>query len=285
MFLPGQGIFASRSRRFQDLAASHALGDYLQLMGRLAQAQQTALEALPPLPLPAPVYLDHCRQQHLPPLGVLGWQRDQIWQEVLQLIIKELAEEELPKATIEALNRLSRMAGDDLEKVAADLLRHDLAKVPAEVAPFVAAALQVYWTAMAAALPGPDLARLPQANLCPVCGSLPVAAIVRCGGAENGLRYLCCSLCSSQWHMVRGICSNCEATEDLTYFSIEGQSGPVSAESCGDCHTYLKIIKLDKDPQAEPLTDDLAMLALDLLMDQEGQAPNGANLFFHPGNG
>jgi len=85
--------------------------------------------------------------------------------------------------------------------------------------------------------------------------------------------------------MVRGICSNCDATQGLTYFGIEGQSGLVTAESCDECHTYLKIIKLEKAPQADPLADELAMLALDLLMNQNRQLPNGSNLLFHPGNG
>ena len=285
LFLPRrEELFAARSRRFDALAENHTLGEYLRLMGRLAHHQQETLDTLPPLPPPAPAYLDQCSRQHLPPLGVLGWQRDPVWRVGLQRLLAHLAEEPLPTATHQAITRLEQSGEDELENFANSLLGHDLAAVPAEMAPFLAAALQVYWTAMASALEARELPRLEPANLCPVCGSPPVAGIIRSGGAENGLRYLCCSLCASQWHMVRGICSNCDATQGLTYFGIEGQLGPVSAESCDHCHTYLKIIKLEKDPRADPLTDDLAMLALDLLMDQKGQERNGANLLFHPGN-
>jgi FdhE protein len=33
----------------------------------------------------------------------------------------------------------------------------------------------------------------------------------------------------------------------------------------------------------EAMADDLATLALDMLMDKEGKARGGPNLFFHPG--
>ena len=285
LFLPRRGdLFAARSRRFKSLAEKHVLGDYLRLMGRLAQKQQEALEILSVLPSPAPDYLNQCRAQRLPPLGVLGWQRDPLWRAGLQVILAALAKEEVPTAMAAVLIRLGESEVDELEMLATALLNHDLAAVPAEVAPFVAAALQVYWVAMTSVLAESGLPRLEQANRCPVCGSPPVAGLVRSGGAENGLRYLCCSLCASQWHMVRGICSNCDTTQGLTYFGIDGQSGLVTAESCDECHSYLKIIKLEKDPLADPQADDLATLALDLLMDQAGQDRNGTNLLFHPGN-
>jgi len=40
----------------------------------------------------------------------------------------------------------------------------------------------------------------------------------------------------------------------------------VLAETCEQCGTYRKIVNQEKDPHAEPLADDLASLALDLLM-------------------
>jgi FdhE protein len=111
-----------------------------------------------------------------------------------------------------------------------------------------------------------------------VCASPPVASIVRIG-AEQGLRYLHCSLCGSEWHMVRAKCSNCESTRNITYYAIEGDNGAVKAEACGDCGAYLKILYLDKDPLLDPTADDLASLALDLLMDGTGVQRSGPNLF------
>ncbi len=280
-----EDLFATRARRFHSLAENHTLGDFLRLMGQLSHAQQIAVDEFPPLPPPEPEYLEQCRRQRLPPFGVLGWRRDPSWRAGLRRILAAMREEQLPAAANGAIRRLDLISEDELEKMASGLLSHELAAVPAEVAPFVAAGLQVYWTAMTGALEAQNLPRLEPANLCPVCGSPPVAGIVRSGGTDNGLRYLCCSLCSSQWHMVRGICSNCNSTETVTYYAIEGQQGPVTAESCDECRTYLKIIKLEKDRQADPQSDDLAMLALDLLMVEDGHDRNGFNLLFHPGSG
>jgi len=284
-FLPRrEDLFASRARRFQALAKNHTLGDFLHLMGHLARSQQEALDDFPPLQSPAPKYLDQCGRERLPPLGVLGWRRDPAWREGLLRILAAMEKQRLQPAAREAIAALVQCGGDDLERYATGILAQDFSGVPAEVAPFVGAALQVYWTAMAADLGRQDLPRLERADLCPVCGSPPVAAIIRNGGNENGLRYLCCSLCSSQWHKVRGVCSKCNTGKDVTYYGIEGQPGPVTAESCDQCRTYLKIIKLENDPEADPLADDLAMLPLDLLMEQEGYGRYGINPLFHPGN-
>jgi FdhE protein len=70
--------------------------------------------------------------------------------------------------------------------------------------------------------------------------------------------------------MVRITCSQCLATAGIAYHSIEGGLAAVRAESCGQCHTYRKILYQEKDPEVEPVADDLASLALDLLMTEEG---------------
>ena len=286
LLAPGpDDLFASRGRRFLTLAENHPLGDYLRFMGLLARAQQSTLASFSRPAAPTAAHLDHCRAGRLPPLGVLGWRRDSVWRDGLARILAVLEEDGLPDGVRNTAARLRRAEVKELEDFAVSILNHDLTGVPAEVVPFTAAALQVYWTALAATLKAGNPLRLERHNLCPVCGSLPVAGLVRGGGRENGLRYLCCSLCASQWHMVRGICSNCAATKGITYFSIEGQPGVVTAESCDECHGYLKIVRLEKDPLADPVADDLATLSLDLLLDRSGRRRCGANLLFHPGNG
>jgi len=285
LFLPrGDDLFAARACRFRDLAENHTLADFLLLMGQVAESQQQAFDAFPALPSPSPAYIEECRRGGLPPLGVFGWQRQAAWRQALERIVAGIETKQLPKPAGKALESLRRCGEDELERFATVLLNQDIAAVPAGVAPFVAGALQVYWTAMARTLNGLALSRLEAANLCPVCGSPPVASIVHSGGRENGLRYLCCSLCSSEWHMVRSICSNCSADHSITYFGIEGQPGPVRAESCDRCRTYLKIIKLEDDAAADPQADDLATFAIDLLMEREGYRRGGTNLLFHPGS-
>jgi FdhE protein len=57
----------------------------------------------------------------------------------------------------------------------------------------------------------------------------------------------------------------------------------VKAESCGDCGTYLKMVYQEKDPQVEPVADDLATLVLDAKMEDEGFRPQQHQSFPVPG--
>lgn len=51
---------------------------------------------------------------------------------------------------------------------------------------------------------------------------------------------------------------------------MEDRKDPAQAEACPECRSYLKLCRMDRDPEVEPLADDLASLALDLLMSEEG---------------
>ncbi|VEA43987.1 FdhE protein [Salmonella enterica subsp. enterica] len=94
---------------------------------------------------------------------------------------------------------------------------------------------------MASLIPGKARAEYGEARqYCPVCGSMPVSSMVQIGTTQ-GLRYLHCNLCETEWHVVRVKCSNCEQSRDLHYWSLENEQAAVKAESCGDCGTYLKI--------------------------------------------
>jgi FdhE protein len=110
-----------------------------------------------------------------------------------------------------------------------------------------------------------------------------VASVVRIGGAEQGLRYLHCSLCDTEWHLPRVQCSNCSNTTDLDYLVIEGGGEVVKAEACDTCHSYLKQVYMTKAPEADPVADDLATLALDMLMAERDYLRSGPNLLFIPG--
>jgi FdhE protein len=112
---------------------------------------------------------------------------------------------------------------------------------------------------------------------------------VRIGGDTNGYRYLQCSLCSAQWHMVRIKCSACQSTKGIGYQALEAlpghalpaagaSPGVVQAETCDSCGSYLKIVHMDKDPMVEPIADDLATITLDLLVSEAGYHRQGANL-------
>jgi len=176
-----------------------------------------------------------------------------------------------PPAVYALCDRIIAAPNVDLDAQADLLLASRTDGVDGQAAPFIMAALQVYWAAMASTLRESDVAQLDVATVCPVCGTLPVASIVRSDKrSPQGYRYLHCGLCETEWHMVRIKCSNCLTTEGITYNAVEGGSEAVRAETCGKCHTYRKILYQEKDTGVEPVADDLASLALDLLMTEDG---------------
>jgi len=283
LFLAGRDLFVRRAERFRLLADGHPLGDYLAFLASLADAQQKALDHFPTLALPAPEEQALSRDHGMPLLAALSWPRNPAWQSGLTMILQHMGETALPTTARETVAGLMDEGITVLEEMADRILAGDLGAISPRELPFVAAALQVYWLQMALALGEDAFGRLEQVGVCPVCGSYPVAGIVRSGGAEQGLRYLCCSLCASQWHMVRIKCSSCESTHGINHYSLEGSNGAVKAESCDDCDSYLKLMYLEQDSRMEAMADDLATLPLDMLMDQEGKVRRGPNQFFHPG--
>ena len=270
-------FFKDRAARFRQLAPGHKLGDFLAFMARIADAQQSALTNFPRVPLPDAAQLALSREHGMPPLAARTWPRDPAWRDALHSIATAVATD-APSPAQDTIARLRGMDADTLEKQADALLDGHFQETDLGAAPFIVAALQAYWVHMGTTLGEAAFGRTEPANLCPVCASAPVASIVRIG-SEQGLRYLHCSLCATEWHMVRTKCSNCESTKGIAYYGIEGDKGAVKAEACEECGSYLKILYLDKDPHLEPTADDLATLAMDILMDEKGVRRSGPNLF------
>lgn len=276
--------YLARSRRLTALADGHPMAAYLAFAARIAAAQHRLVREQPVTLPPRGDYFHHCAEHGLPPLGAAAWPRDPVWRDLLRALCAELAA--LPGPAGQVARELEQTDDAALESAARALLDGDFAAVGSARAPLLWAALSVYFSQLAAqlqvtAVAEPDDAR----HLCPVCAMPPVASVVRLGN-ESGLRYLHCSLCESEWHLVRAKCSNCEATRDIGYWSLEqgdSQQAAVRGESCGDCGSYLKILALDKDLDAEPAADDLATLALDQQLEQRGFARSGVNPLLFPG--
>ena len=269
--LPAPGLFAGRARRLRALAPGHSLGPFLTFAAALAERQEAAWHALAPAPLPPALLLAHCREGAMPPLAHPAWWPGPEWRDLARSLAADLIGE-VPAGS--GSDQLAAATDDWLEAQAHALLEADGPALDLAAAPFIGAALQVHWTALAARLQPGDLGPSAQQAQCPVCGSPPVASVLRIGGAEGGLRYLHCGLCASEWHVVRAKCSLCDNSRGIAYLSIEGPDGKprrgVEAETCPECHGYLKLCRMDQDPEVDPWADDLATLALDLLVDQEG---------------
>ena len=269
-------VFADRALRFAALATDHSLSDWLHFLGRLSQAQQLARNALPALDLPDAQALSQSRMHGMPPLNVAV--RPVAWRGVVRALARHLTVD-APDAAKMTLMTLSTVEDAVLEQLADRLMQGDFQADDAVVMPFIGAALQVVFTQLTSQLAVSALQKLDADNLCPCCGSPAVASVVRLGSAINNLRYLHCSLCNSEWNIPRAVCSHCGGDKALALQEIEGNPGPVRAECCDSCQGYLKIVYQDKDPQVDPVADDLASLALDVLVDEAGYGRLGPNLF------
>lgn len=269
------GLFAERAQRFAALAEGHSLGDWLRFLGHLSSAQQAALTALPPLALPDAASLAQARTHGMPPLDPA--QRPAVWRDVLHRIASDLRLLS-PAETRIVLDGLLVASDDCLEALADTLLHGELSADNIPSLPFVAAALQVVYTRLASQLDVAQLQNLDAHSVCPCCGSPAVASVVRLGSAINNLRYLHCSLCNSEWNVPRAVCTACDTDKSVALQELAGSKGSVRAETCDSCHSYLKIVYQDKDPQVDPIADDLASLALDMLVDEAGYERAGPNL-------
>lgn len=281
--LPPADLFLGRARRLEQRADQHAMGDYLRFAARLAREQHALLQAGVATPAPDAERVAQCRVHGMPPLAPAGLGRPPGWHDTLRQLARAV-QSALPPVGQAAMQLILDSPDAWLDEQASHLLEGDTHKIDAAVAPLIGAALQVHWTHLARQLAPDDVARPEEPSLCPVCGSHPVSAVVRIGGAANGLRYLHCALCSSEWHVVRAKCSNCDNTRGIAYYHLEGGDASVRAESCPECQTYLKVTHQDKDPLAEPMADDLASLTLDLLMDEAGYARSGINWYLVHGH-
>ena len=280
--LPPADLFFARSRRLEQLADHHAMGDYLRFVARLARAQHECLTAGPEASLPTSERLAQYREYRMPPLAPAGLAKPSGWRDTARHLARAV-QPALPAAGQAALRPI--LEGQDawLDEQAARLFEGGTQHLDAAAAPLIGAALQVHWVQLARQLDPAQVARPEHPNLCPVCGAHPVSSVVRIGGAESGLRYLHCARCSSEWHVVRAKCSNCDNTRGIAYHHLEGGDGAVRAESCPECQTYLKIVHQDRNPLVDPVADDLASLTLDLLMGEAGYARSGTNWYLIQG--
>ena len=298
-----RSLFSERATRLRQLANNDVKGipvgatlrGYLLLMAALVDAQANVAQALPAdaAALPDDAALALSLEHNMPPLPVSGV-RPPSWRIVFYALLDQLDTLATSQPQLSAvLAELRALDTAELEGCADAVLAELTDGVHPLLAPFVAAALQVVWTVRASQLDAQRVQPLVTNTLCPVCGAHPVASVIRIGGQSQGYRYLQCSCCSSEWHMVRVKCSCCEQTSGIAYQSLEpagenaapteeknkanDPSKVARAETCDSCHTYRKIFNQEHDYNVEPLADDLASLALDVLVGEAGYARASGN--------
>lgn len=255
--LPDPGrLFAARADRLRHLAEGHAAQDWLRFLALIADGQQAAVRGVD-VPRVRP-------PGESPPLPFDRIPRDATWRRMLSVLLAEAQGGDLPD---EAQQEVRRLAGADaarLEELADLQLASTLPRDELAAAPFVGGALQAWFGVLASRLDAATLHVLGSA--CPACGAPPVAGYI---DAATRRRYLSCSLCGVDWNVARLTCVSCGEDSELTYFNVGADAG-AKAEACATCNGYVKLFDLEKRPGAEPVADDAATLALDVLVTKEG---------------
>ncbi|MGM3214724.1 formate dehydrogenase accessory protein FdhE [Pseudomonas sp. PhalM4] len=287
LHLPPANLFELRAARLEQLAEGNALGDYLRLVARLCCVQQQLVDN-PPAGVPVAEERQRlCISHGLPPLAADSLVREGRWLVWLQALLEHFNGETRGPLG-EALQVLRGSDDSQRKGWGIALLAGQYDAVPPALVPFLGAALQAAWSSWLLALPTPELKPAGSLAQCPACSSPAMAGVVRNRGKHNGLRYLVCSLCACEWHVVRVKCVYCESSKDLRYTSLEDDrhapgKAPLRAECCPGCESYLKHNYLENDAAAEPLADDLASLVLDMRLDEEGFHRLAPNLMLAPG--
>src|ERR1700738_878971 len=145
-------LFSKRAERLRRLSEKHAIGEYLALMASVCEAQHTALAALKARPASdagsparARERMTLAREHGMPLLQATAWPRDGRWREVLGEICSAIASVAGFPETVGAICTRTGAAATPFLEGEADRLLARSAGIDIEAAPFVMAALQVYW--------------------------------------------------------------------------------------------------------------------------------------------
>src|SRR5262249_39979004 len=147
-----------RAARLRALAPAHPMGSYLELVAKIADAQQWALGNLPPVMLPKPEHVEQCLQHGMPALNAQSHARDRAWCDILRLMLRRLQGQtggENAGRVKEIVSKLEYERDELYEAQASKLLAGITFGLDLGNAPFIAAALQVYWLHLATTL-GPN---------------------------------------------------------------------------------------------------------------------------------
>lgn len=280
-----KSLFQQRALRLEAISrspepAGHELKTYLEFVSKVCALQHQIASGLPAAsPLPA----DHLAQSKagaMPPLAGRDIVSDPDFKPTLARITAAITTPATgwPAEAAAAAANLASLDDDALRNAIEAALFQDI--TPGAVAEHVllSATLQVHMSRLAASLDAANL--VPVADgVCPACGSPPVASAVVGWPSAQNTRFCTCSMCATQWNVVRVKCVTCGSTGGIGYYSIEGQPDTLKGETCTNCKSYVKILYQVNDAALDPVADDVATLALDLKLAEAGWTRRAANLF------
>jgi FdhE protein len=293
-------LFARRAERFRELAAGHELGPYLRFLADLSACQHGIQHDLPEPELPAGDARELAYKHGMPAIDRSQLTADAALDATLDRLFAAAAGVNMPATARAALTRAgsadAAARGAMVHAVLADA-------IPVEMLAehvYVAAALQVHFARLATRLDpqtlapvgeggaksdASDFAHITSAEFgqgrlrCPACGDAPVASSIVGWKGAHGARFCACSLCATQWHVVRIKCVLCSSTKGIGYQELDGGAGVLKAETCEECRGYVKILHQHANPALDPVADDVAGLGLDLLLREKGYRRGAVNPF------
>jgi formate dehydrogenase maturation protein FdhE len=105
-----------------------------------------------------------------------------------------------------------------------------------------------------------------QRSFCPICGGIPVFAVL---DREGGGRSLFCPRCHGLWAYRRTTCPFCERDEDVIYYPSEDQVYRLYV--CRSCNRYIKTIDLRRTEREAILpVERILTVSMDLGAQQAG---------------
>ena len=265
LLIPSPDIFAFRAARLRQLTEGHPLGDCVRFIVRLAESQDILLKSLSGVSLPDAKLLAECKHYRIPPLTPAKWRRNMVW----LMVLEDLVEMTILDASESVCTEMMELMNEDykyLESLADKLLSGQFPEVDWTYAPFIGAALQVYWTHLARSLTTGQVPHPVHPNLCPVCGSKPIAFIERLDGKAQGICYLQCSLCGCEWQAAGTKCNNSENANWISFSSVWQGVSEESVEICHGCQSYLMTGKVNKVSCSEGYAKNFTVPAVELKM-------------------
>lgn len=258
-------LFATRAKRLRELGPASGIAPYLDFVAGIVGAQAAILPGLPEPRLPDEEALARAREFAMPPLDRTRFALDEAVETTLDALFDAVRAVPKPESAANALGRVARADAIARDEMVANVLGHSIPVEALAEHVYVAAALQVHFARLAAKL---DVGKLVTVGdgLCPCCGGPPVASLIVEWPTAHGSRFCACALCGTLWNYVRIRCTSCGTTKGIGYQEIEGGPGTIKAETCDECRTYVKVLHQHKDVGIEPVADDVASLALDLMM-------------------
>ncbi len=262
--LPDPGaLFAKRAERLRLLGSVSPLKPYLEFIADLSEAQSDIAAGLGPVAVPQGQ--ERGREFGMPSID----RADAISQAALDTIFDRLFERARniakPQDAADALERVANSSAGERRRMIEAIFAGVLPPEAIAEHIYVWAGLQLYFTRLAAAL-DPKSVKPVADGVCPTCGSIPSSSMVVGWHGAHGARFCSCSVCNTLWHYVRVKCVCCGSTKGIGYKEVEEGGGIIKAETCDECQRWVKIIYQQLSVDADPMTDDIASLGLDILM-------------------